>query len=162
MLKALKAIHIVGVALFPGSIFAHIATGRTPAALTDPAATLFSRQAIDLATRYVTVPGLAIAIVSGILMAAIGYPGFFKRGWLVLHAAAAAIIVVITITVMLPAGRDILTAAAALASGAGAREAFDATAMREHSFGAANIVLALAAIALGAVKPRLRLPVQGA
>jgi hypothetical protein len=162
MLKALKAIHIVGVALFLGSIFAHIATGQTPAALTEPAATLFSRQAIDIATRYVTVPGLAIVVISGILMVAIGYPNLLKRGWLVLHAAVAAIIVVITITVMLPAGRDILTAAAALASGAGTREAFDATAMREHSFGAANIVLALAAIVLGAVKPRLRRPVQGA
>ena len=35
-------------------------------------------------------------------------------------------------------------------------EAFAASAMREHLFGAVNILLAFAAIVLGIVKPRLR------
>ncbi len=70
MFKAFKVIHIVGVAMFLGSIFAHITAGQVPGATADPPAMLFARQAIDLATRYVTLPGLAIAILSGVLMTA--------------------------------------------------------------------------------------------
>ena len=72
MYKAFKTLHIIGMALFLGSIFAHIAAGRVPAAETEPAAMVFTRQTIDLATRYVTLPGLGLAIVSGILMVLLG------------------------------------------------------------------------------------------
>jgi hypothetical protein len=156
MLKILKAVHIVGVAMFLGSIFAHIAAGQVPGAADDPPAMLFARQAIDLATRYVTLPGLAIALISGALMAAGGYPGLLKRRWLAAHAFAALIVTAITVTVMIPAGRQILAAAAAVAGGTGSREAFAAFANREHIFGALNIVLVLGVIVLGTVKPRLR------
>ena len=81
MYKFLKVIHILGVAMFLGSIFAHIATGHVPGAADNPPAMLFARQAIELATRYVTLPGLVIAIpqrradgcerLSGIVQAAV-------------------------------------------------------------------------------------------
>jgi len=156
MLKIFKAVHIVGLAMFLGSIFAHIAAGQVPGATDDPPAMLFARQDIDLATRYVTLPGLAMALFSGALMAAKGYPGLLKRRWLRLHLLAALIVTAITVTVMIPAGRQILAAAAAVAGGTGSREAFADLANREHIFGALNILLVLGGIVLGAVKPRLR------
>lgn len=78
-----KVIHIIGLAMFLGSILAHITVGRLPGAATDPASMLFAREAIDLATRFVTLPGLALAIGSGIFLVAGGSSGFFTRavGW---------------------------------------------------------------------------------
>ncbi len=156
MFKFLKVIHIAGVAMFLGSIFAHIATGRVPGTAADPAAILYFRLAIDFATRTVTVPGLVIAIVSGALMIASASRGFLRQRWLLLHLAAVAAIGAITVTVMIPVGQELVAAAKAVAAGAMTPEAFAASAMREHLFGAVNILLALAAIVLGVTKPRLR------
>lgn len=154
MLKCLKVIHVLGVVLFLGSVFAHIAAGQIPVT-PGSSAILTARQVIDLTTRYVTLPGLGIAIVSGALMAAKGYSGALKRRWLMLHMAAALAVAVISVTVMAPAGREILAAAGALAAGNLSPEALSAIALREHVFGAVNILLAIAAIVLGVVKPRL-------
>ena len=156
MFKVFKVIHIAGVTMFLGSIFGHIATGLLPGAADNPPAMLFARQAIEIATRYVTVPGLIIAIVSGALLVASGYPGFLKRRWLVLHMVAVAVIAAITVTVMLPIGQELVAAAKAVGAGTMTAGAFGAAAMREHVFGAVNILLAFAAIVLGVVKPRLR------
>ena len=156
MYKFFKVIHVLGVAMFLGSIFAHIATGQVPGAADNPPAMLFARQAIELATRYVTLPGLVIAILSGASMVASGYPGSFKQRWLVPHVAAAAAIAAITVAVMIPVGHDLVAAAKAVVAGTMTPEAFAASAMREHLFGAVNILLAFAAIVLGIAKPRLR------
>ncbi len=156
MNKLFKAIHIVGVAMFLGSIFAHIATGFIPGAADNPPAMLAARQAIALATRYVTVPGLIAAIASGAVMAARANPGFLKQRWLVLHIAAATAIAAITVTVMVPVGWELASAAMAVGAGTLTPEAFAGLGVREHVFGAVNILLALAAIGLGTAKPRLR------
>ncbi len=148
MFKLFKAIHVIGVAMFLGSIFGHIAIGLLPGAANNPQAMLFARQAIELATRYVTVPGLIIAIVGGALMVASGYPGFFRRRWLVLHVAAAAAIAAITAAVMAPVGQGLVAAAKEVAAGAMTPGAFAALAMREHLFGAVNILLTPVCIAL--------------
>lgn len=156
MYKFFKILHVIGVAMFLGSIFAHIATGRVPGAADNSPAMLFARQAIELATRFVTVPGLALAIVSGALMIASASRGFLKQRWLLLHLAAVAAIGAITVTVMIPVGQELVAAAKAVAAGAMTPDAFAASAMREHLFGAVNILLALAAIVLGVTKPRPR------
>ncbi len=156
MYKFFKVIHILGVAMFLGSIFAHIATGQVPGAADNPPAMLFGRQAIELATRYVTLPGLVIAILSGALMVARGYPGSFKQRWLAPHVAAAAAIAAITAMVMIPVGHDLVAAAKAMVAGTMTAEGFAASSVREHLFGAVNIFLAFAAIVLGIAKPRLR------
>jgi hypothetical protein len=104
--------------MFLGSIFAHIATGLVPGAAGNPPAMLFARQAIELATRYVTVPGLAIAIVSGALTIASASRGFLKQRWLLLHLAAVAAIGAITVTGMIPVGQELVAAAKAVAAGA--------------------------------------------
>ena len=64
MLKLAKTIHIIGVAMFLGSIFAHIAAGMAPEVTTDPAAMLFARQTIVTATLYVTLPGWLLPFIS--------------------------------------------------------------------------------------------------
>ncbi len=155
MYKAFKTLHIVGMALFLGSIFAHIAAGRVPGAETEPAAMVFVRQAIDLATRYVTVPGLGLAILSGIIMALLGPAGALKRRWQLAHMALAAVVVAVTFIVMIPVGREILATALAISAGGKPVDAFSAVALPEHIWGGVNILLILIAVAIGAAKPRL-------
>ena len=70
--------------------------------------------------------------------------------------AAAAAIAAISAIVMIPVGHDLVAAAKAVVAGTMTPEAFAASAMREHLFGAVNILLAFAAIVLGIAKPRLR------
>ncbi len=155
MYKAFKILHIVGTALFLGSIFAHIAAGRVPGAETEPAAMVFARQAIDLATRYVTLPGLALAIASGLLMTLLGPAGVLKRRWQIAHMTLAAAVVAVTFIVMISVGREILATALAIAAGGKPVDAFSVVSLPEHIWGGVNIVLVLVAIAIGAVKPRL-------
>ena len=155
MYKSLKVLHIIGMALLLGSIFAHIAAGRVPGAGTEPAAMVFARQTIDVATRSVTLPGLALAIVSGILMVLLGPAGVLKRRWQLAHMALAAIVVAVTFIVMIPAGREILATALAIAAGSKPADAFSAVALPEHIWGGVNILLILIVVAIGAIKPRL-------
>jgi hypothetical protein len=154
MYKAFKTLHIIGMALFLGSIFAHIAAGRVPGAETEPNAMVFTRQTIDLATRYVTLPGLGLAIVSGILMMLRAPAGALKRRWQLAHLALAVLIAAVTLIVMIPVGREILATALAISAGGKSVDAFSAVALPEHIWGAVNILLILIAVAIGAAKPR--------
>ena len=138
--------HILGMAMFFGSILAHVTVGLIPGAADNPAVMLAARQAITLANWHVTIPGLILAIVSGALMAA--NAGYLKRRRLVMHIAAAAAIAVIAAIVLIPAALEFQAAAKAVGAGTMTPEAFAGAAIREHVFGAINIVLALAAIAL--------------
>ena len=160
MLKLVKTVHFIGVAMFVGSIFAHIAAGMAPEVTTNPAAMLFARQTIATATLYVTLPGLAIAAVSGLFMTIYGKFGFFRRRWLTLHQLAALVIAANALVMLVPIGRNAVTtsAAAAIAAGSGTAGALAALMAREHAFGAVNIVLAFAAIFLAAGKPNLGQP----
>jgi uncharacterized membrane protein len=154
MFEFFRFMHIVSVAMFFGSILAHITAGLIPGAADDPAVMLAARQAITLANWYVTIPGLILAIVSGALMVAnAAYP---KRRRLAAHIAAAAVIAVIAAIVLIPEALKLQAAAKNVGAGIMSPEAFAGAATREHVFGAINIVLIIAAIALGTTLPRLR------
>ncbi len=154
MFEFYRFMHIVGVAMFFGSVLAHVAAGLIPGGADNPTIILAARQAITLANWYVTIPGLVLAIVSGALMVA--NSAYQKHRRLVMHIAAAALIAVIAALVLIPASLDLQTAAQAVGAGAMTPEAFGSAATREHVFGPINIGLTLAAIALGTALPRLR------
>ena len=151
MFEFFRVMHIVGVAMFFGSVLAHVTAGLIPGAAENPAIMLAARQAITLANWYVTIPGLILAIASGALMVA--NAGYIKRRALVMHIAAAAAIAAI---VLIPASLELQAAAKAVGGGTMTPKAFADAATSEHLFGTINIVLALAAIALGAALPSLR------
>ena len=154
MSQLFRVIHIVGVAMFFGSILAHVAAGLIPGAADNPPAMIVARQAIALANWYVSVPGLVITIVSGALMAATA--AYLKRRTLGLHIAAVVVIVVIAAAVLIPAALQLEAAAKAVGAGTMTPEVFAGALRREYAFGAVNILLALAAIVLGAALPALR------
>lgn len=156
MYRVAKLFHLLGLTLFLGSVFGHIVAsigGGEPGS----AAFLAARENISLATRYLTLPGLALALVSGLAMAGkSGLPALRQR-WLLVHAGLAIAIVATTATIVGPAGQRILAASLAFAHnepGATLAAILDAKSW-EDAFGRINLALALAAIVIGVFKPRL-------
>lgn len=146
MYRSLKCLHLLGLSLFLGSIFGHIVTGATAG----EAGFLAARTEIDAATRVLTMPGLGVAIVSGIGLMLLS-PA--RRAWMGVHAALAAAIAILAAAIIVPEGRAVLSGAAALAQGQGDSERVHAALMTEHIAGALNIALTLVVLALGVYKP---------
>ena len=152
MYRFLKSLHLLGLTLFLGSIFGHIVAG-TVGGAAGGAGFLAARAQIDAATHALTLPGLSVAILSGIGLA---FRSPARRAWMGVHAALAATIAILAAVVIMPAGRAALAGAAALAQGQGDIERVRAALMTEHVAGAINIVLTLVVLALGVYQPALR------
>src|SRR5580658_201652 len=109
MYRTLKVLHLLGLALFLGSVFSHVVAG----VLGGPpgsAAFVTARVEIVAATRALTLPGLGLAVISGLGMAALS-PGLRRQRWLGLHAALALVIVALGVGLVAPAGRAALAEA---------------------------------------------------
>jgi len=155
MYKIAKALHLLGLAMFLGSILGHVTVGFIPGA-TDPSRTmLFGRQAIEVATWSLTVPGLALLVVTGLFMTIHGRLGFLKRRWLTLHQLFGVAILLNAAFVLVPLGADLLELAPEITDGTRPPERFMALARRESLFGAVNVVLALATLLVAVLKPGL-------
>lgn len=154
MHRALKIAHLIGLALFLGSVFGHVVAAilggppGSPGFL--PACT-----EIVAATRALTLPGLGLAVLSGLGMAIVS-PGLRRQRWLWLHAGLALLVVVSSLALLAPAGRRALVAAQPLAAGGAGAPDLAAALLVERVAGAVNIVLAIALLAVGVIKPALR------
>jgi Predicted integral membrane protein (DUF2269) len=153
--KIAKALHFVGLAMFLGSILGHVAIGFVPGAKDQAQAMLFGRQAIEIATRSLTIPGLALLAVTGLFMTFRGGLGFGRRRWLTVHQIIGVLILLNAALILVPLGGGLLDMASKIIQGSGSTEAFAALAGRERMFGAANLVLALATIFVAVLKPAL-------
>jgi predicted secreted protein len=150
-----KALHFVGLAMFLGSILGHVSLGFVPGAGDPAQAMVFWRQGIEIATDSLTVPGLALLVVTGLFMAARGGSRFASQRWLIVHLTIGGLILLITVFVMLPLGIQSLDQAIKISRGTGSMASFSALIARERGFGAINIVLAVLSIFIVALKPRL-------
>jgi hypothetical protein len=149
------ALHFVELAMFLGSILGHVSIGFVPGT-NDPAqAMLFGRQAIEIATWSLTIPGLILLAVTGLFMTLHRRLGFGRRRWLTAHQIAGVLILLNAALVLVPVGDDLLDVAAKIIEGSESIEDFTALSSRESMFGAANLLLALATIFVAALKPAL-------
>jgi hypothetical protein len=155
MLKVVKALHLIGVVMFFGSILAHITAGFIPGARDDPQTALIARQAIDVATTYLTVPGLVLLLLTGFFMIVKGKLPILRIRWLTLHATFGSLIALNAAFVLYPTGQELLETASHVVSGALPMEQLHAIEGREAAFGAANLLLCLAAVFVGVIKPRI-------
>lgn len=153
MLKLIKALHVLGVVMFFGSILGHVTAGFIPAAKSDPQTALIVRQAIDAATTYLTLPGLVLLVVTGVFMIVRRRLPIIKIRWLALHAIFGLLIALNAAFVLLPVGQDLLAAGSQVATGALSMDHLHALEQREAAFGAANVVLSLAALFIAVIKP---------
>jgi Predicted integral membrane protein (DUF2269) len=158
MYKIAKALHVLGLAMFLGSILGHITIGFVPGANDQPAAMLFGRQAIEIATWALTIPGLVLLAVTGLFMTLYGQLGFLKLRWLSVHQLIGALILLNAALFLVPVGGDLLDAASEIAKGSGSRETFAALAGRERTFGPVNLILALVTIFVAVLRPALGQP----
>lgn len=154
MYKTAKALHFLGLAMFLGSILGHISIGFLPGA-GEAQTILLGRQAIDVATWWLTLPGLALLVITGLFMTVQGRYGFARRRWLTAHQLLAVLIVLNAVFVLVPGGGALLALATEVADGRQTADAMNALAGRESMFGAANLLMALTAVFIAVFKPDL-------
>lgn len=157
-MKILKALHLIGLAMFLGSILAHISVGLVPGMRSEPATILVGRHAIDIATSFVTLPGLLLALATGVLMTWRGRFGPFRHRWLTVHQAIGIVVLLNALLVLEPIGDRLLESAGAVQDGRVTVADFLAASRGEAIFGAANLLLTLATIFIATVRPRFGSP----
>ncbi|HRY24492.1 MAG: DUF2269 family protein [Geminicoccaceae bacterium] len=155
MLKLVKALHLLGAMLFFGSILAHVTTGLIPGAEDDPQTALVIRQAIAIATSYLTMPGLILLLVTGTSMIVKARLPIFRLRWLTLHALFGLLIALNAALVLYPTGREALEVATQVAAGLLPIDQLHALGAREATFGPVNVLLCLATVLVAVIRPRL-------
>ena len=162
MVRLAKTCHLIGLTLFLGSILGHIVAGAAGGA-PGTASFLYAREHIALATQFLTLPGLALAVVSGVVLAAISRLSPLRQRWLAAKIGLTLAILVNSALFVAPAGVRALAGAVALSKGDSGAMADILAALRvEQIAGAVNIFLILAIVLLGVFKPRLQWRRQGA
>jgi Predicted integral membrane protein (DUF2269) len=150
-----KALHFLGLAMFLGSILGHVTIGLVPGAKDQAQAMLFGRQAIEIATWSLTVPGLVLLVVSGLFMTLRGGLGFGRWRWLNVHQIVGVLILLNASVSLVPVGGDLLDVASKIMQGRASLDDLAALSARESMFGAASLVLALITIFVAVLKPTL-------
>lgn len=151
--KSFKMLHLVGIVMFLGSIFGHVATsvlGGPPGGSPEFVA---ARENISALTRALTLPGLGLAVIAGLAMALIARLDPLRVRWLGLHGALGLVIVMLTATIVVPAGRHLREAALSARAGAPSLPAIQNDLLLENVFGSVNIALALIAMAVTIWRP---------
>jgi len=157
MYRILKVCHLIGLTLFLGSILGHLATS-VAAGEPGTAGFLYAREQIAFATRVLTLPGLFLAIASGIALARVSRQSPLRVRWLAAKVALTVAIAINSIAFVAPAGARVLAGTVALSHGEPVALAqIVADHNTETIAGAANIVMILAIVLLGVIKPRLAL-----
>lgn len=153
MLKLVKALHLVGIVMFFGSILGHITLGFDPDVQADAQTILTLRKANAAATYILTLPGLTLAFLTGVLLIAKGGLAISKTRWLMLHAVFGLLIAVNSVFVLYPIGQELLDSAAQVVAGSQTTEHIQLLEGREAAFGAVNVLLCFAALFIAAIGP---------
>jgi hypothetical protein len=156
MYRLLKILHLLGLTLFLGSIFGHIVASVLGGEGGSPAF-LFARQHVSAATWALTMPGLGLAIATGIGMVLVGRISPLRARWLAVHALLATLVLLNAGLLVVPAGVELLHGATALHEDSAGTETARLVSAKftEDIAGAVNVMLALGIIILGVWKPKL-------
>jgi len=150
MLKFIRALHITGAVVFFGSILGHAITGLAEGVHDNAQTYLLTRQIVDIATWYLTLPGLVLLTLTGIALVVMRErPIRHLRP----HLFIVALILLNAVFILLPTGQAILSISSDLAAGSGSNSELSVLQEREAMFGAANILLCLVAVFVGVIKP---------
>lgn len=138
MRKLMKLLHYLGLVLFLGSILSYIlisalAKGSTLANL------VFALQVINAGVKFLTLPGLLVMIVTGIILTT--HYGFFRTRWLNIKHVLIVIIAVNTFAFILPAETDALRFAQASLDKGTLLPEYIAASARSALAGGINVVL---------------------
>ncbi len=158
MVRWLKILHLVGMALFLGSIPGHILLGvAEPGGAIPPPGIVFAREMVKAATVFVTVPGLTLAVVTGFGMVWIRRINPLRVPWMAAHLALGVVMLLNGALLIVPAEITLAAQAHALMNDTGFDEAvWRRAALTEDAAGAANVLMALISIGIAAVRPGRR------
>ncbi len=155
MNKLLKISHLIGLAVFLGSIPGHIllgGIGNSEADLPGFAVLITAKQ---LNVQYLTVPGLILTLLSGAALAIRRDINPMRARWLV---AKLILVVLITLNGMLilgPLSQEMAVAARNAVQLGALPVEFAALEQKEAIFGAVNLVMVFLVISLAVAKPAL-------
>ncbi len=152
MASFLKLLHLLGLALFLGSIVCHVVASTLGGTPGGGAEFIAARRQILLASQWVTMPGLGLAVVTGLIMVVRTRR---RPRWMLVHGALAWLVVTLALIVVIPTVSAVLDGALAIARGSGDVAAVAAGYQLESAVGVANILLALAIMTLAIWRPRL-------
>jgi hypothetical protein len=150
----LVLLHMLGLTMFVGSILGSIVLSLGSPATGDPSRVVFAWRAIGAANAYLTIPGLALMIVTGLLLVPAQRRSPRQERWLVLKIAAVAAIVIVAATLIEPSEDQLRELAGSLPDAA-ARATFMEVAARQQIYGAMNLALVALVSVLAVLKPRL-------
>ena len=147
MPKAARFLHHLGLALFLGSIFTFAVASGVPRP-GDVAGLLVARQIISAGTNILTLPGLALLLVSGLGLAAADR-GKLKEPWARVMLVAAILVLANAALVVLPAVASATSLAASSAEAGQLVEGYYKAYATESVAGGVNILLALTGVVAG-------------
>jgi hypothetical protein len=150
----LLLIHLLGLTMFLGSILGSIVLSLGAPATGDPGAVVFAWRAIGSANTFLTIPGLAILIGSGLFLIPAQDRNPRHERWLALKMLAVIGIIAITAVLIEPSEDQLRELAKSLPDPA-ARASFTEVAVRQQIYGAVNLALVVLSSALVVFKPRL-------
>jgi hypothetical protein len=150
----LVLVHLVGLTMFLGSILGNIVLSLGAPATGDPGAVVFAWRAIGSTNTFLTIPGLAILIGSGLVLIPAQDRSPTRERWLAFKMLAVIGIVVIAAALIEPSEDQLREIAKSLPDPA-ARASFTEVAVRQQIYGAVNLALVVLASALVVFKPRL-------
>lgn len=156
MNKLLKIGHLIGLALFVGSVCGHILLGKIVDPDTDLAAFAALMQAKRVNVQVLTIPGLGLMLLTGFTL-------MVRRGvrptrdlWLGAKLLLVTLITLNGLLILGPLSGDMATVAQNAVQAGVLPAGFAAMEQREALFGAVNMTMILAVIGLAAAKPALR------
>jgi hypothetical protein len=153
MFKLVKVIHFIGIAMFLGSILGYIVMGIVMGSETDVLKVHLHRQFIQRITWSLTVPGMWLVVLTGVVMTIRGKYGFFKIRWLGIKQVLAIIILANGTFVLAPYVDQLVMLSAQGLSQGTLPEEFPPLKAKEDMFGAVNVLLILVSILLAVFKP---------
>ncbi|WP_162788022.1 DUF2269 family protein [Chromobacterium haemolyticum] len=157
MNRTLKLIHFIALALFLGSILAWVVLSETGPAT--PALLAQTRQQIHIGTWVLTVPGLWLMLISGLLM---GYRRYGPRNRFFQLKLGLTLLILLNASFVVVPAVDMANqlAQAALLNGALSAD-FHAATLREAIGGGLNILLIVITAAVGVWRPGVRARAAG-
>lgn len=156
MYRFLKFLHLVGFALLLGSILAHIVEVRVQPSAVTPAVFAYAYDTVSLGNLAITLPGLALAVLSGVGMAAVRRRELPSQRWFQVHAGLGVVLIA-TSAVVYSAGERLKDAAAVLASGQASQAALTNAASAEQVqryVGLLNIAIVVISVSLAVSQSR--------
>lgn len=154
--KTLKLAHLVGLALFLGSVAGHILLYVLAVRAADLQSFAVLMQAKYMSVRVLTLPALVFTLVTGVPLMVRQQLTPNKAKWMAAKLALVALITLNGIFVLLPVARDLAASAQTAAMTGSIPASFAELERRETLFGDVNLAMILAVIGLSVLRPGTR------